>query len=183
MLEAEDIINFFNKLEFAGLKPPGYSQEYKQAMLYDFAERYSSRTTSRELRLAADLLQTSSIWPTYREIDETLSCLRGTEEELGQTELAQDQYPDGEKWEDIAIAFGRKHFKELDEAVLTDNLLPLYWLLQTQECCRQCNGASCQYYGHRPYLRKSNNGKALYECVETKLCSRYNCPNELEAAK
>lgn len=55
MLTNMDIVNFFNRLEFAGLKPPCYAEEFKRGMLLDFAGRYAQKLSGEELSMAADL--------------------------------------------------------------------------------------------------------------------------------
>lgn len=46
-------------------------------------------------------------------------------------------------------------------------------LLKTQQKCQTCAGFSCGYCGHKPYLRRSANGKELYKCVEMSCCEKY----------
>lgn len=178
MLTNVDIVNFFNKLEFAGLRPPCYAEEFKRGMLLDFAGRYASRITSEELRLAGDLLQTSEEWPSYRQLEETLRAIRATQETDTVGE-ASDAYPDGNAWTDLARNFGQTHFPNMSAENLENNLLALYWLLQENAHCQGCNGKQCRYYGHRPYLRQSQNGTELYKCCNSRLCEKYSRGQEL----
>ena len=172
MLTNMDIVNFFNKLEFAGLKPPCYAQEFKEGMLRDFAGRYAHKLSSEELHIAADLLQTSDEWPSYKQIEETLRAIRMTTEEDVVCE-AKDAFPDGSTWTDYARDFGQRHFPNMSVEALENNLLAVYWLLQENANCQSCTGQACRYSGHRPYLRQSQNGMELYKCCNSKLCDKY----------
>lgn len=173
MLTNRDIVSFFNRLEFAGLKPPCYAQEFKEGMLRDFACRYGQKLSGEELRIAADLLQTSDEWPSYKQIEETLRAIRTTTEAdtIGE---AKDAFPDGNTWMDLARAFGLKYFPHMSVEALENNLLAVYWLLQENANCQSCNGEECRYYGHRPYLRQSKNGTELYKCCNSRLCEKYS---------
>lgn len=173
MLTNRDIVSFFNRLEFAGLKPPCYAQEFKEGMLRDFAYRYANKLSGEELRIAADLLQTSDEWPSYKQIEETLRAIRTTTE----TEVvceARDVFPDGNNWLDFARDFGQRHFANMSVEALEHNLLALYWLLQENLNCQSCTGQECRYSGHRPYLRQSQNGTELYKCCNSRLCEKYS---------
>lgn len=172
MLTNRDIVSFFNKLEFAGLKPPCYAEEFKRGMLLDFAGRYANKFSSEELRIAADLLQTGDEWPNYKQIEETLRAIRATKEANINCE-AKDAFPDGSTWTDYARDFGQKHFPNMPVEALENNLLAVYWLLQENANCQSCTGQECRYAGHRPYLRQSQNGMELYKCCNSKLCEKY----------
>lgn len=172
MLSNAKIVEFFNRLQYAGLSPNIYTEDFKKSMLVDFSKRFKQRLTDEELDRAAELLQTNATWPNYREIEEAVASVRNTEEALV-SERLENAYPEGDSWREVAMAFGRQCFADMTEQELSNNVLNIHWLLKTQQKCQTCAGFSCGYCGHKPYLRRSANGKELYKCVEMSCCEKY----------
>lgn len=174
MLSKKDVITFFNGLVYAGIKSNLFSDEAREGQLRDFYERYGSKITAQELAQLGELFKSNGTWPTYQQIDSLLVEIRGASKE--QDNGNEDAYPDGEKWQDAALDFGRNLYKELSKEILENNVMPLYWLKQAKEHCENCRGKDCRFYGHRPYLRFSANGECLFQCVSKQICTAY-CGN------
>lgn len=175
MIKVEEVMAFYNGFVYAGVKNNLYSDKARQGQIVDFYKRYANVISSEELSQIGEILKSNGEWPTYQLVDSLLLELRGNKENK-KTE-AKDAYPDGDEWQNVALAFGYERYKSLSQDILEQNLRPLYWLKQAERKCESCKGKECRYYGHRPYLRCSENGTQFYKCVSKKVCKYYSSSN------